>query len=76
MKASIKWVQDAEFVGESGSGHSIVMDGPPDFGGQNRGVRPGTGGHSRVPTLVRETASRLNTTKVTVQRPFISSQAE
>ena len=40
MKARIKWVQDAEFVGESGSGHSVVMDGPPDFGGKNRGVRP------------------------------------
>lgn len=40
MKARIKWVQDAEFVGESGSGHSVVMDGPPEFGGKNRGVRP------------------------------------
>ena len=40
MKTRIKWVQDAEFVGESGSGHSVVMDGPPDFGGKNRGVRP------------------------------------
>ena len=40
MKARVKWVQDAEFVGESGSGHSVVMDGPADFGGQNRGVRP------------------------------------
>jgi putative redox protein len=40
MKATIKWVQDAEFVGESGSGHSVVMDGPQDFGGRNRGVRP------------------------------------
>jgi putative redox protein len=40
MKARVKWVQDAEFVGESGSGHSVVMDGPPDFGGRNRGLRP------------------------------------
>ena len=28
------------FVGESGSGHSIVMDGAPDVGGRNMGVRP------------------------------------
>lgn len=28
------------FVAESGSGHSIVLDGPPDHGGQNLGVRP------------------------------------
>jgi len=40
MKARIKWVQDVMFVGESGSGHSVVMDGAPDAGGRNLGVRP------------------------------------
>ena len=40
MKARIKWVENAMFVGESGSGHSVVMDGPPEAGGQNLGVRP------------------------------------
>ncbi len=40
MKARIKWVQDATFIGESGSGHAVVMDGPPDHGGRNLGVRP------------------------------------
>jgi len=40
MKAEIKWVGDAMFVGESGSGHAVVMDGPPDHGGRNLGVRP------------------------------------
>ncbi|MGD8616584.1 MAG: OsmC family protein [Gammaproteobacteria bacterium] len=40
MKARVKWVQDATFVGESGSGHAIVMDGPPEHGGRNLGVRP------------------------------------
>ena len=40
MKARVKWVQDATFVGESGSGHSVVMDGPPDSGGRNLGIRP------------------------------------
>lgn len=28
------------FVGESGSGHAVVMDGPLDHGGRNLGVRP------------------------------------
>lgn len=52
MKARVKWVDDAMFVAESGSGHAIVMDGPPDGGGRNMGVRPmelllmGTGGCS------------------------------
>lgn len=40
MKARIKWVQDATFIGESGSGHAVVMDGPPDHGGRNLGIRP------------------------------------
>lgn len=40
MKARVKWVENACFVGESGSGHAVVMDGPPDNGGRNLGVRP------------------------------------
>ncbi len=40
MQARIKWVQDATFLGESGSGHAVVMDGPPDAGGRNLGPRP------------------------------------
>lgn len=40
MKARIKWVEGATFLGESGSGHAVVMDGPPDMGGRNLGVRP------------------------------------
>jgi putative redox protein len=40
MKARVKWVQDVMFVGESGSGHSVVMDGAVDAGGRNLGIRP------------------------------------
>ena len=40
MKARVLWVENSKFVAESGSGHSIVMDGPPESGGQNLGVRP------------------------------------
>ncbi len=40
MNATIKWVDGAMFVGESGSGHSVVMDGPEDAGGRNIGIRP------------------------------------
>lgn len=36
----MKWVENAMFLAESGSGHSIVMDGPPEAGGHNLGVRP------------------------------------
>jgi putative redox protein len=40
MKATVKWVDGVMFLGESGSGHSIVMDGPEDHGGRNMGIRP------------------------------------
>jgi putative redox protein len=40
MKATIKWVDGVMFVGESSSGHTVVMDGPPDAGGRNIGFRP------------------------------------
>ena len=40
MKATIKWVDNAMFLGVSGSGHSVVLDGPPEEGGRNQGVRP------------------------------------
>jgi len=40
LKARVKWVEDVTFLGESGSGHTVVMDGPPEMGGRNLGVRP------------------------------------
>ena len=40
MKARIKWVEGVSFVGESGSGHAVVMDGPPESGGRDLGIRP------------------------------------
>jgi putative redox protein len=40
MKATVKWVDGAMFVGESGTGHAVVMDGPEDIGGRNMGFRP------------------------------------
>ena len=50
MKARIKWIGDVGFEGSTDSGHTVVMDGSPESGGQNRGPRPmelvliGTGG--------------------------------
>ena len=40
MQARVKWVDGVMFVAETGSGHAVVMDGPPDNGGRNMGVRP------------------------------------
>ena len=40
MKARVKWIQDVMFVAESGSGHSVVLDGAPEAGGRNLCFRP------------------------------------
>ena len=40
MNTRVKWLDNMSFVGESASGHSVVMDGPPESGGRNLGVRP------------------------------------
>ena len=40
MNISVKWIDGMLMVGKSGSGHAIVMDGPPEIGGENLGVRP------------------------------------
>ncbi|MBT9590241.1 MAG: OsmC family protein [Thiobacillus sp.] len=40
MKARVKLIEGVSFVGQSASGHSVVMDGAPESGGKNLGVRP------------------------------------
>ena len=66
MKATIKWNDGAMFVGESGSGHAVVMDGPEDLGGRNLGPRPmemlllGTGGCATYDVLSMLKKSRQN----------------
>lgn len=73
MKAVVKWVDGAMFLGESGSGHSVVMDGPPESGGRNLGVRPmemllmGMGGCSSFDVMSMLRKSRQNVTDCQVQ---------
>lgn len=40
MSMRVKWLNNMSFIGESESGHSVVMDGPSEFGGRNLGIRP------------------------------------
>jgi putative redox protein len=40
MKARVQWLDGRAFVGESGSGHAVVMDGSAESGGRNIGIRP------------------------------------
>lgn len=40
MKTRVKWIDGMAFMGESGTGHALVMDGAPEYGGKNLGPRP------------------------------------
>lgn len=73
MKARVKWVEGALMVGESGSRHAIVMDGPPDHGGRNLGMRPmemlllGMGGCTEFDVMMMLRKSRQDVTSCEVQ---------
>ena len=40
MRATIDWAGEVRFEGRSGSGHQVAIDGPPELGGRNQGIRP------------------------------------
>ncbi|MES2662778.1 MAG: OsmC family protein [Pseudomonadota bacterium] len=40
LKATVTWQQAVKFLGKTGDGHEVLMDGPPQFGGENAGPRP------------------------------------
>jgi putative redox protein len=73
MKVRVKWVEGALMVGESGSGHAIVMDGPADHGGRNLGMRPmemlllGMGGCTEFDVMMMLKKSRQDVTSCEVQ---------
>ena len=73
MKARIKWIEGAAMLAESGSGHAVVMDGPPDFGGRNLGVRPmemllmGMGGCTQFDVLLILRKARQRVTDCVVE---------
>jgi putative redox protein len=73
MKARVKWLDHMSFVGESDSGHSVVMDGAPAAGGRNLGVRPmemlllGLGGCSSFDVVMILQKARQNITNCEVE---------
>ena len=72
MKARVKWVENVTFVGETGSGHAVVMDGAPEAGGRNLGPRPmemlliGTGACSAFDVILILKKSRVAVTDCVV----------
>ena len=73
MKATVKWLDGYTMVGESPSGHAVVMDGPPEHGGHNLGVRPmemlllGMGGCTEFDVLMILKKSHQEVTHCTVE---------
>lgn len=73
MKARIKWVDGMTFIGESASGHAVVMDASPEVGGRNLGPRPmemlllGTGGCSSIDVMMILKKSRQAVTDCYVE---------
>ena len=68
MNVRIKWVENVMFMGLSSSGHAVVMDGPPELGGKNLGIRPmemmlmGLGGCTSFDVMLILQRSRQNVT--------------
>lgn len=40
MKTTLHWQGGVAFAAEVGSGHRLLLDGPPEHGGENKGARP------------------------------------
>ena len=68
MKAKVRWIDEVMFLGESGSGHSVLMEGPESSGGHNIGIRPmemlliGVGGCSSYDVVSILKKARQNVT--------------
>lgn len=73
MKAKVRWVDEVMFLGESGSGHSVLMEGPESSGGHNIGIRPmemlliGVGGCSSYDVVSILKKARQNVTGCVVE---------
>jgi putative redox protein len=82
MKARVKWVEEAIMMGEAGSGHAVIMDGPPDHGGRNLGLRPmemlllGMGGCTEFDVLSILKKARQQVTGCVVELQAERSQRE
>lgn len=73
MKTRIEWKEGMSFLAKSGSGHTVLMDGPPEAGGKNLGPRPmemllmGTGGCAAFDVVLILQKSRQNISDCAVE---------
>lgn len=82
MKARVKWIEGVAMLGESGSGHGVVMDGSPELGGRNLGVRPmemvliGMGGCTEFDVLLILRKARQRVTDCVVELEAERAQSD
>jgi putative redox protein len=68
MECVVRWHEGKSFIAETGSGHLVAMDGPPEAGGRNLAPRPmelllaGTGGCTAFDIVLILQRSRQNVT--------------
>ena len=73
MNIKVSWAGEALFIGESTTGHKLLMDGPPEGGGRNLGPRPmemlllGTGSCSCYDVISILKKSRQNVVRCEVE---------
>lgn len=71
--ARVKWVEGSRFIGESRSGHAVVMQGLPEDGEPSVGIRPmemlllGMGGCTAIDVVTILRKARENVTGVVVE---------
>ncbi len=82
MKARVKWVEGAAMLGESASGHTVLMDGPANAGGRNLGPRPmemlllGMGGCTQFDVLLILRKARQEVTDCVVELSAVRSETD
>ena len=73
MQTTVHWLENVAFEAKSDSGHTIIMDGSPEYGGENRGPRPmelilmGLGGCASFDIVTILKKSRQDVTNVVCQ---------
>ena len=78
MHTKIQWLENVHFSATADSGHEVLIDGPPDAGGENKGTRPmelmlmGVGGCTSfdVVNILRKSRQKVTNcvTHITAQR--------
>lgn len=82
MEIKVSWAGNAAFIGESSSGHKVVMDGPAEGGGRDLGPRPmemllmGTGGCSSydVVSILKKARQNVSACEVVISSERADSE--